>query len=89
MNKFKIGDNVKTIYNCGYHIPGFKLGIISKITDISEDNNFKYCINFENKHFWCKENELELVIEKNYTFEEFKKCPVGTKITFEKRRDFT
>ena len=41
MNKFKIGDNVKTIYNCGYHIPGFKLGIISKITDISEDNNFK------------------------------------------------
>lgn len=83
MNKFKIGDNVKTISDCGTHTDDYKIGIVSKITSIVDVGEFIYKIPFENTYYWCKENELELVEDKNYTFADFEKCPVGTKITFE------
>ena len=74
--KFKIGDRVKFIESTTYHSNDIQIGEVYKIIKIDTSNTL---YQIENKE-WFRENELELV---KYTYEDLKKSPIGTKITFE------
>lgn len=84
MSKFKVGDKVKLnklIGNFKYGRGGVNFKSIGKIIGITEDN--EYYVDFPLCGCWHgREKELVLVKEK-YTYEDLKKSPVGTKITFE------
>lgn len=58
---------------------GLEDGDIGTITDI-EDSLVPYQVTTGNYSGWLHELDLELY---EYTFEDFKKAPVGTKVTFE------
>ena len=83
MSKFKVGDKVKLnklIGNFKYGRGGVNFKSIGKIIGITEDN--EYYVDFPLCGCWHgREKELILVKEK-YTYEDLKKSPVGTKITF-------
>ena len=85
MSKFKVGDKVKInkkIISFKYGKGGVRSDVIGKIIGVTENN--EYYVDFPLAHCWHGlEKELELV-EKKYTYEDLKKCPIGTKITFEK-----
>ena len=89
MSKFKVGDKVKLNklvgnFKYGRGIVNFKS--IGKIIGITEDN--EYYVDFPLCGCWHgREKELVLVKEK-YTYEDLKKSPVGTKITFENGKIF-
>ena len=70
--KFKVGDRVKNKQN----------GEIFKITVVDRSyTNLSYCAkNKSGYEYWFEEEELESA---NYTYEDLKKSPTGTKITFE------
>lgn len=74
--KFKVGDKVKFIKSTIYHTDDVKIGETYKIIKIA-GHDVRYQV--ENKE-WFKEEELERV---DYTYEDLKKAPIGTKITFE------
>lgn len=84
MSKFKVGDKVKLNklvgnFKYGKGIVNFKS--IGKIIGITEDN--EYYVDFPLCGCWHgREKELVLVKEK-YNYEDLKKSPVRTKITFE------
>ena len=71
--KFKVGDRVKYKQN----------GEIFKITVVDRSyTNFPYrAKNKSGYECWFEEEELESA---NYTYEDLKKSPIGTKVTFEK-----
>ena len=75
--KFKVGDRVRFIKKVKLHSDKVKLGNIYKIENIG----FGYCMPYrtENGEYF-NEEELELA---EYTYENLKKSPIGTKITFE------
>ena len=85
MNKFKVGDKVrlnKLVGNFKYGKGGVNFKSIGKIIGITENN--EYYVDFPVCGCWHgREKELILVKEK-YTYEDLKKSPIGTKITFEK-----
>lgn len=74
--KFKIGDKVKFVKNIEIHSGKVKLGDVYKIKYV----NSSFCMPYrvENGE-WFGEEELL----KEYTYEDLKKSPIGTKITFE------
>lgn len=72
---FKVGDKVRFIKSVIYHNKDVKLGETYTVQDIYGKS---YMI--ENGE-WFKEEELVLV---DYTYEDLKKSPIGTKVTFEK-----
>lgn len=72
--KFKVGDRVKFIKSVIYHNKDVKLGEVYTIKDIHERG-----YRVENRE-WFKEEELQKV---EYTYEDLKKSPIGTKVTFE------
>lgn len=74
--KFKIGDKVKFVKNIEIHSGKVKLGDVYKIKYV----NSSFCMPYrvENGE-WFGEEELI----KEYTYEDLKKSPIGTKITFE------
>lgn len=74
--KFKVGDKVKFIKSIAFHTNDVKIGEIYKIINI-DGSDVAYQV--ENKE-WFKEEELERV---DYTYEDLKKSPLGTKLTFE------
>lgn len=80
MNKFKIGDRVKSILKNEYY--GVRYGDIGKV---QEDSYVPYVR-------WDRIGEIVAFDEENliklFTYEDLKKCPVGTKITFENGRTF-
>lgn len=93
MNKFKVGDKVEDEL--------FGEGIVVEEQDDELLIQFKKksCLLHNgsagingpyksNTCFWYKKNTNKLKILKNYTYEDLKKCPVGTKITFEKGNIF-
>ena len=89
--KFKIGDKVKlnkNIKDFRYGKAGVSYEEIGIITYVKED---KYTVKFPSHCSWNGTKE-ELVLAK-YTYEDLKKSPLGTQITFEngvfliKRRD--
>lgn len=88
--KFKTGDKVRFIGNYSNHSIYFG----KKLQDfVKENNNILYiekvCANYvqvKGNTFWCfNDKELELV---DYTYEDLKKSPIGTKLTFENGRTF-
>lgn len=74
--KFKVGDRVKFVKSIYGHTSDVKIGEIYKIRKV-DTTDIPYQI--ENLE-WFMEEELEPV---EYTYEDLKKCPIGTKITFE------
>lgn len=74
--KFKVGDKVKFIKSTVYHTDDVKIGEIYKIIRI---DNLSKRYQVENAEVF---NEEELV-KADYTYEDLKKAPIGTKITFE------
>ena len=89
MSKFKVGDKVKLnklIGNFKYGRGGVNFKAIGKIIGITENN--EYYVDFPICGCWHgREKELVLVKAK-YTYEDLKKSPVGTKITFENGKVF-
>ena len=75
--KFKVGDRVKFVKSIEIHSNKVKLGGIYKIKHV---NSSAFCTPYrvENGE-WFGEEELL----KEYTYEDLKKSPIGTKITFE------
>ena len=86
--KFKVGDKVKFVNNLGMHASHVKLNEIFKIINIDsyENNIMPYHAKNEIGYGqWFREEELELV---EYTYEDLKKAPIGTKVTFENGKVF-
>lgn len=87
MNKFKVGDKVKFVGDYRKHITNYKGESLENFIKRNRnilciDSIRSTYINVKEDNFWCfKETELELI--KEYTFEDLKKAPIGTKITFE------
>lgn len=76
--RFKVGDKVKFAREIVGHTDGVKIGEVYKI--IKTDESFiPYKV--ENGE-WFSEEELEL---EKYTYEDLKKSPLGTKVTFENK----
>lgn len=75
--KFKVGDKVKFIKKVELHSSKVKLGDEYKIKDV----NPTFCMPYKIENGECfNEEELEIA---EYTYEDLKKSPIGTKITFE------
>ena len=81
--KFKVGDKVRFVKKIELHSGKVKLGGIYKIEHIERNTS---CMPYrvENGERF-NEKELELA---SYTYEDLKKSPIGTKITFENRKLF-
>lgn len=78
--RYKVGDRVKYVKKIIHH--NVVTGGIFTITHIDENNqSFQYLAESKkgNKQ-WFKEEEIQKV---EYTYEDLKKSPVGTKVTFE------
>ncbi len=78
--RYKVGDRVKYVKKIINH--NVVTGGIFTITHIDENNqSFQYLAESKkgNKQ-WFKEEEIQKV---EYTYEDLKKSPVGTKVTFE------
>lgn len=80
MNKFKVGDRVKSILKEEYY--GIRYGDIGTVQENSQ-YPFVRWDRTEKLVSFNKKNLLKL-----FTYEDLKKCPVGTKITFENGRTF-
>ena len=77
--KFKVEDKVKFIKKIIHHNVG--TGGIFQIISISNDDFAPYLAESQNgNRQWFKEEELQKV---EYTYEDLKKSPIGTKVTFE------
>ena len=73
--KFKVGDKVRFVRGIAGHSNGVKTGEVYEIIKIDE-SSIPYKV--ENGE-WFSEEELVLV---EYTYEDLKKSPIGTKIIF-------
>lgn len=78
--KFKVGDKVKFIKSTIYHTDDVKIGETYKIIRI---DNLSKSYQVENAEVF---NEEELV-KADYTYEDLKKAPIGTKVVLEKSKD--
>ena len=85
MSKFKIGDKVKLVRTDGEEWEWYKnhLGETFTIKEIGKDwSNEEFAELEENDGLMPFVKNLELV-KPEYTYEDLKKAPIGTKITFE------
>ena len=78
--RYKVGDRVRYIKYAIYHTPIVKENSIWKIIKVDAKNRMYFTLDETNHKEWFKEEELQKV---EYTYEELKKSPIGTKITFE------
>lgn len=88
MSKFKIGDKVKLVRTDGEEWEWYKnhLGETFTIKEIDKDwGNEEFAKLEENDELMPFVKNLELV-KPEYTYEDLKKSPIGTKVTFEKGR---
>jgi hypothetical protein len=77
--KYKVGDKVKIVKNIINH--DLEIGEIGEIIKVDEDDKIRtYRVRGENGNSWV--NELDIVYAE-YTWEDFLKAPIGTKINFE------
>ena len=85
MNKFKVGDKVRLVKVDDEILDEYKdcLGKIFKIIEISYPESSYAYARLEGTRIMPYIENLEFVKD-NYTYEDLKKCPIGTKITFEK-----
>ena len=85
--KFKVGDKVKInkkIISFKYGKGGVSPDVIGKIIGVKEDN--EYYVDFPLAHCWHGLEKELVLVSNEYTYEDLKKSPVGTKVTFEKGR---
>ena len=76
--KYKVGNIVKVINDVDSY---FDKGDIVQIVEIDDSLVPYRCLRLkDNKSQWLDEEDFELV---RYTWEDFKKAPTGTKVTFE------
>ena len=89
MNKFKVGDRVRLVKVENEDFQEYKncLGKIFKIVQILHPESSYASAKLEGTSIIPYLKNLELVKDE-YTYEDLKKCPVGTKITFENGRTF-
>ena len=82
MDKFKVGDKVKLV-RINSEGPWYKkyLGNVYTIKNFETDNYGRFAIFKETSDVMPYVKNLELVKEE-YTYEDLKKSPIGTKITF-------
>ena len=80
--KFKVGNKVRFVKSTIFHTDKVKIGETYKIIKIAGSDVRNQV---ENKE-WFKEEELERV---DYTYEDLKKSPIGTKIAFENGKVYT
>ena len=78
--RYKVGDRVRYIKYAIYHTPIVKENSIWKIIKVDAKNRMYFTLDETNHKEWFKEEELQKV---GYTYEELKKSPIGTKVTFE------
>ena len=83
MDKFKIGDKVKLV-RINSEGPWYKkyLGNVYTIKNFETDNYGRFARFKETSDVMPYVKNLELVKEE-YTYEDLKKSPIGTKVTFE------
>ena len=78
--KYKVGDKVRVVGNNHHH--QFNIGNLVEIKQVYESDYLCYGIdNSENKGTWLVDEEDIMPLD--YTWENFLKAPIGTKITFE------
>lgn len=77
MSKFKAGDKVRRIEN---EYGTMRKGRIVTVKEYEDYGGAFFSIEEEKEEYRWYEDAFELV---EYSFEDFKKAPVGTKITFE------
>ena len=84
--KFKVGDKVRLIEQSSATY-GFKVGEICKIVDISNKGDY-YPIKIEKEGIYgfVSSKHIKKTSEQSYTYEDLKKSPMGTKITFKDGR---
>lgn len=78
--RYKVGNRVRYIKYAIYHTPIVKENSIWKIIKVDAKNRMYFTLDETNHKEWFKEEELQKV---EYTYEELKKSPIGTKVTFE------
>ena len=78
--KFKVGDRVRYIKYAIYHNSTVKENSIWKIIKVDNYNRMYYTVDENYSEEWFREEELEKI---EYTYEDLKKSPIGTKLTFE------
>lgn len=78
--RYKVGDRVRYIKYAIYHTPIVKENSIWKIIKVDAKNRMYLTLDETNHKEWFKEEELQKV---EYTYENLKQSPIGTKITFE------
>lgn len=84
--KFKVGDKVKLVRTDGeWSLYEEYLGQMFTIKEIEEDWKGTFAVLKEKGTLMPYLKNLELV-EETYTYEDLKKAPIGTKVTFEKGR---
>lgn len=84
--KFKVGDKVKLVRTDGeWSLYEEYLGQMFTIKEIEEDWKGTFAVLEEKGTLMPYLKNLELV-EETYTYEDLKKAPIGTKVTFEKGR---
>lgn len=75
--KYKVGDRARIVKNDDND---FKLGEIAIINNISEGTKYNIFCKSENNYAWVNEEDIAPL---DYTWEDFLKAPIGTKVTFE------
>ena len=78
--KFKVGDRVRYIKYAIYHNSTVKENSIWRIIKVDNYNRMYYTVDENYSGEWFREEELEKI---EYTYEDLKKSPIGTKLTFE------
>lgn len=78
--RYKVGDRVRYIKYAIYHTSIVKENSIWEIIKVDAKNRMYFTLDETNHKEWFKEEELQKV---EYTYEELKKSPIGTKVTFE------
>lgn len=77
--RYKVGNRVRYVKYAIYHTPIVKENSIWKIIKVDAKNRMYFTLDETNHKEWFKEEELQKV---EYIYEELKKSPIGTKITF-------
>ena len=78
--KYKVGDKVRIIKNDDNDFRIGEVAIIDAIDATEDDSKYNVFLSNERNHEWVREEDITSL---DYTWEDFLKAPIGTKVTFE------